>query len=178
MMASMIASFFGKGKDSSRLFAQLKVRRKGEALKRHQNRHNVIFISLNEIPQNCCSYQSYIERIERRLRNDLRKAFPRVEISEEEAVWDALSDIYESEEEARFLFVLDEWDYIFHREFITETDKKAYIDFLSNLSCFAGIIPRKCCRRMSRERDCVSGMTDITPSPENAFIIRVRWWRL
>ena len=103
MMASMIASFFGKGKDSSRLFAQLKVRRKGEALKRHQNRHNVIFISLNEIPQNCCSYQSYIERIERKLRNDLRKAFPRVEISEEEAVWDALSDIYESEEEARFL---------------------------------------------------------------------------
>lgn len=33
----------------------------------------------------------------------------------------------------RFLFVLDEWDFIFHRDFVTEADKKDYIDFLSNL---------------------------------------------
>ena len=41
--------------------------------------------------------------------------------------------IAESEEEARFIFVLDEWDYIFHREYVTENDKKAYLEFLSNL---------------------------------------------
>ena len=30
-------------------------------------------------------------------------------------------------------FVLDEWDYIFHRDFVREKDKKAYVEFLSNL---------------------------------------------
>ena len=30
-------------------------------------------------------------------------------------------------------FVLDEWDFIFHRDFITDEDRKDYISFLSNL---------------------------------------------
>lgn len=48
------------------------------------------------------------------------------------AVWDLLSDIYE-EEDARFIFVLDEWDYIFHRTFVTAKDQENFIEFLSNL---------------------------------------------
>lgn len=60
-------------------------------------------------------------------------AFPDVESDEDEAVWDVLNDIYELRDETRFIFVLDEWDYIFHREFVTDKDKSAYIEFLSNL---------------------------------------------
>lgn len=54
-------------------------------------------------------------------------------MEEDEAVWDILNDIYETRVDARFIFVLDEWDYIFHRDFVTEKDKKAYLEFLSNL---------------------------------------------
>ena len=36
-------------------------------------------------------------------------------------------------DEVRFIFVFDEWDYIFHRDYATEDDKKAYVEFLSNL---------------------------------------------
>ena len=133
VMATMIASFFGKGKDSRHIFEKLKVRNAKEAFEAHINKHNVIYISLNEVPQNCSSYEKYIGRIEKRLRNDLKSQFPDIEIDEEEPVWDILNDIYESEDENRFIFVLDEWDYIFHRDFVREKDKKAYIEFLSNL---------------------------------------------
>ncbi len=131
LMACMIASFFGKGTDSSALFRQLRIST-ADGFKTHLNRHNVIFISFNEIPQNCTSYQDYILRIQSRLQNDLLRAFPDAIISSGEAVWDMMSELYELYG-TRFIFVLDEWDYIFHRNFVTDADKMRYIDFLSNL---------------------------------------------
>lgn len=131
LMASMIASFFGKGKDSRAVFKKLKIST-CDQFEDQMNRHNVIYISFNEIPDECVSYAQYISRIKKLLRNDLKKAFPDMEISSEDAVWDILNQIYETED-ARFLFVLDEWDYIFHRDFATDRDKAAFIEFLSNL---------------------------------------------
>ena len=36
-------------------------------------------------------------------------------------------------DQQRFVFVLDEWDFIFHKDFVTEENKKQYVLFLSNL---------------------------------------------
>lgn len=132
LAACMIASFFGSGIDSRDLFQRLKIG-KSKQFEAHINKHQVICISFNEIPSSCTSYQQYIFRIEKRLRNDLRKAYPEAEISEEDAIWDILSGIYETEEQVRFIFVLDEWDYIFHRTFVTDRDKAEFLEFLSNL---------------------------------------------
>lgn len=132
LMASMIASFFSKGKDSRKVFQRLQIG-KEEDFDKHINKHNVIYITFNEIPNECASYQNNIDRIQRRLCGDLKKEFPDVEISEGEAVWDILNDVYESKDDARFIFVLDEWDYIFHRDFVTEKNKEDFIEFLSNL---------------------------------------------
>ena len=44
-----------------------------------------------------------------------------------------LETIFEECSQERFVFVLDEWDFIFHKGFITEENKKQYIQFLSNL---------------------------------------------
>lgn len=46
---------------------------------------------------------------------------------------DVLETIFEECSQERFVFVLDEWDFIFHKDFITEENKKQYIQFLSNL---------------------------------------------
>lgn len=131
MMACMIASFFGKGIDSRAVFQHLKIA-SCEDFECHINQHNVIYISLNELSLNCTDYQNYIDRIQRKLMNDLKGEYPDIEISKDDAVWDVLNAIYETTD-ARFIFVLDEWDYIFHRDFITSADKAAYLDFLSNL---------------------------------------------
>lgn len=132
VMANMIAAFFSKGLDSQDIFGQLKIKTHKHYAS-HLNQHNVIYISLNELPRNCKSYQHYIDRIQDRLIKDLQKAYPEAEIDGQDAIWDALNNIYELVRADKFIFVLDEWDYIFHRDFVTEQDKVAYVDFLSNL---------------------------------------------
>ncbi len=52
---------------------------------------------------------------------------------EEEDVIDILLSIYRKDPSVRFIFVLDEWDYIFHQDFVTEEDKKEYLLFLRSL---------------------------------------------
>ncbi len=46
---------------------------------------------------------------------------------------EALLELYAEEDTAQFIFVLDEWDFIFHQNFITENDKRKYLTFLRNL---------------------------------------------
>ena len=130
--ADMIASFFGKAQDSRNIFEKLTIGREGR-FEEHLNRHNVIHITFNEIPKNCNSYEQYISRIESRLIHDLRCSYPHIHIDEEEAVWDVLNDIYEWEDSAEFIFVLDEWDFIYHQDFAEDKDKKAFTRFLSVL---------------------------------------------
>jgi hypothetical protein len=99
----------------------------------HLNRYHVISISFNRLPRRCRSYDEYMERIETTLLTDLIKEYPLAGITERDAAWDALMKVYSLDASNQFLFILDEWDFIFHRDFITEADKEAYIDFLSNL---------------------------------------------
>ena len=46
---------------------------------------------------------------------------------------DALLELYAADDTARFIFVLDEWDYIFHQDFTDDNDKRAYLSFLRDL---------------------------------------------
>lgn len=46
---------------------------------------------------------------------------------------DALLDIYAEDPAARFVFVLDEWDFLFHQSFVKENEKMAYLQFLRSL---------------------------------------------
>lgn len=131
VMANMIAAYFGKGRNSG-LFRRMKIS-SHKLFERHLNQHNVIYITFNEISRNCNTYQQYIDRIQDRLLMDLMREFPDVPIRMEDALWDALNMIYELKDTARFVFVFDEWDFIFHKNFITEKDKADYIGFLSNL---------------------------------------------
>lgn len=132
VMANMIASYFGKGVDSHEEFDTLKV--SGYPwYKNHLNRHNVIHIAFNKMPDEITSYVQYIARIKALLLDDLAMAYPNVRIRETDAVWDALTKIYEYCGGEKFIFVFDEWDYIYHQEFVTEADKAGFTKFLSNL---------------------------------------------
>ena len=61
--------------------------------------------------------------------DDLMSAYPDCRIYKGDAVWDALQKIYE-QTESKFLFVLDEWDAVFHMSFISEDNRKDYLLFL------------------------------------------------
>lgn len=132
VMANMISSYFSRGVDSSALFNDLKISEM-EWYTKHLNHHNVIHIMFNEMPADCKNYSQYISRIQKRLLDDLMQEFPNAGIGHNTAVWDALNQIVESTDDTKFIFVLDEWDFIFHRQFVTDTDKAAFIDFISSL---------------------------------------------
>ena len=95
-----------------------------------------LHIDFSKMPAECSSYTSYISRIEKRLKADLLKDFPDAECSMEDALWDILDSIFDAYHGQKFLFVMDEWDYIFHRDFILDKDQKRYLQFLSNLLSF------------------------------------------
>ena len=149
VMANMISSYFGKGINSSEVFRELKVSGY-DWYKRHLNKHNVVHIMFNEMPKNCKCYEQYINRIEARLIGDLMRAYPDAHIKEDDALWDAFNNIVEFGDEEKFIFVLDEWDFIFHQDFATDEDKMAYTKFLSillkdqpyvELAYMTGILP-------------------------------------
>lgn len=132
VMASMIASYFGKGEPSREAFQGLEIG-KSARFEEHLNRHNVIYISFNEVPDECRTYGQYISRIKKRLLGDLRTAYPDAGFTEDDAVWDALNVIYETEKDAEFIFVFDEWDFIYYQDFATDEDKRNFTKFLSVL---------------------------------------------
>lgn len=132
IMANMVASFFSKACDAREIFDKLEI--SGEpAYEQYRNQYYVVAVSFNDVPRNCCSYQQYIERIENRLIKDLQKEFPDVVFDPEDAVWDSFMTLYMEHPDIPFIFVLDEWDFIFHQNFVTEADKKSYLIFLRSL---------------------------------------------
>ena len=148
IMANMISSFFQKASDSSDVFDSLTISQVDD-YRKYKNQYNVIRIDFSKIPRNCDSYTQYIERIEALLIDDVKEAYPQVKINEADAIGDILESVFVQCGE-KFIFVLDEWDFIFHRDFINEIDKEKYVAFLSNLlkdrpyvvlSYMTGILP-------------------------------------
>lgn len=131
VMANMIGAFFGKARESNDVFGHLAIA-KSQWYTKHLNRHEVIYLDCSEVPKECRDYRSYISRIEDGLYQDLAQAYPELELDQSKAVWDLLSLIFE-EKEQKFLFVIDEWDALFHMPFIGEEDKQEYLLFLKSL---------------------------------------------
>lgn len=132
VMANMIAAFFSNAHDSADIFDTLRISKEKE-YKTYRNQYAVIHISFNDISRQCTNYEQYITRIEKRLVRDLKKIYPYVELTEEGSAVDALLDIYAEDPAARFVFVLDEWDFLFHQSFVKENEKMAYLQFLRSL---------------------------------------------
>ncbi|MCC8046665.1 MAG: ATP-binding protein [Clostridiales bacterium] len=131
VVANMIAAFFGKGCDSSAIFDHLAIS-KNPDYHRYLNQSNLISINFSKMPENCKSYEQYITRVTSRMKRELLKAYPDITCGEEDALWDILTEVFEEYQE-QFVFVIDEWDCIFHKDFITDGDRRAFIEFLANL---------------------------------------------
>ena len=149
VMANMIGAFFEKDEDTKEIFDQLKISKSPE-YEKHRNKHDVIYIDFSKMPEDCDNYDQYISRIINRLKKDLIREYPDADYEEEDALWDILDCIFDMYDGQKFIFVMDEWDCVFHKAFITREDQQKYISFLSNLlkdhgyvelSYMTGILP-------------------------------------
>ena len=149
VMANMVGAFFSRGSEEGELFDKLKISQY-EGYRKHRNQHNVVYIDFSKMPGNCRSYEEYISRIEERLKRDLLKEYPKTEVFPGDSLWDIFESVFNEYDGQKFIFVFDEWDCIFHKNFVTQEDRQNFVSFLSNLlkdhayvslSYMTGILP-------------------------------------
>ncbi len=128
IMANMIGAFFGQTDSTDNIFDTLAISKHPE-YKLHLNKHHVIYIDFSRAPKNCKSYTQYIARIEDGILEDLIASYAGCSLSKADSVWDALQKIYEKTDD-KFLFVLDEWDAVFHMPFVSREEQQEYLLFL------------------------------------------------
>jgi len=131
VMANMVGCFLGNSSDSSGIFSNLSIAG-SEYYQKHLNRHNMIFIDFSRVPRDCNGYEQYIDRIQDGINGDLAEAYSDLEIDTSGSVWDNLSMIFEKKGET-FVFVIDEWDAVFHMPFISKEKQKEYPIFLKSM---------------------------------------------
>lgn len=147
VMANMIAAFFEK-REANTLFSDLHISKYAQ-YREHVGQHDVIYIDFSEMPRECRSYKEYIDRIQDGLIQDMREAYPELNLDAGAAVWDVMSRIFNLTGH-KFIFVMDEWDAVFYLPFITEGDRVNYLLFLKlllkgqsyvELAYMTGILP-------------------------------------
>ena len=127
MAANMVAAFFTKGLDAASLFDGLAIS-KDRPIWSLRNSFDVIHIDLLEDLDGIASYESFIERLQRKLVRDLCEAFPDLTVTEDDNLPTLLSRTGRS-----YIFIVDEWDAVFESRFMTTEDRENYILFLRNL---------------------------------------------
>lgn len=131
VMANMIGAFFEKTVDGTSVFDKLAIA-KSDHYQEHLNQHNVIYVDFSEVPRDCSNYEQYINRIQNGINRDLAEAYPELQIDVNGAVWDIMSEIFLKTNHT-FVFVMDEWDAVFHMNFITKEEQEKYLLFLKSL---------------------------------------------
>ncbi len=131
VMADMISAFFCKSADGSPIFDKLLIA-ESENYRQHLNSHDVISIDCSRMPESCSTYEDYIARIIKGLKEDLMREFPDLCLDMSQAVWDMLLTVFQKTNR-RFIFVIDEWDALFHMPDIPSEKHQAYLLFLKNL---------------------------------------------
>ncbi|WP_199483641.1 AAA family ATPase, partial [Absiella sp. AM09-45] len=124
--AVMLGAYYTKGYDTHELFKDLKIAQT-VSYEEHINKHHVIYIDFSRLPDPCNSYEEYISWIKYCLQDDLKKGY-----GIEKVPGEPIQNLFEKTNE-KFIFIMDEWDSIFYKDFMQEKDKKAYLEFLKGL---------------------------------------------
>ena len=129
--AMMLASYYSKNADFKDLFDKLEVSKSATYLD-HLNKHNVIYITLNEVPKANCTYEEFIGRYINLLLEDLKACYSDLELNKNLSVADIFTQVHQKYSQT-FIFIIDEWDYIFNNNLFSESDRKAFLEFLRDL---------------------------------------------
>ncbi len=127
--AMMLACYYSKNSDFKTLFDKLEISKSGSYLE-HLNKHNVIYITFNSNASDSKTYSDYIEYYKTRLIRDIIEAYPNVNTND--TISEMLKQAYD-ETGGSFIFILDEWDYIFNNNLFSEDDRKKFLRFLEDL---------------------------------------------
>ena len=127
--AMMLETYYSKNANSKEIFDKLNIS-KCNSYEKHLNKHNVIYITFNNNASSCKTYDEYMNFYIDGLKNDIKELWPNINTNLTIPV--LLDEIYSKTGEG-FIFIIDEWDYIFSRQLFTEQDRDNYAEFLRDL---------------------------------------------
>lgn len=124
--ANMLGAYYTKGFDTHDIFENLKISQTAR-YKEHINKHNVIYIDFSRFPDLCHNYNDYIQWIKSGILEDLHASY-QISSRKNSPLSQYLVNTHD-----KFIFILDEWDSIFYKDFMTDKDKRMFLDFLKGL---------------------------------------------
>ena len=107
--------------------------------RKYMNQYNVIYINFIEPANETHSYEDFITYVKENFQEDLREEFPDVRFRKNGTVTQDLKMIF-SQTRLKFVLVFDEWDCIFHKDYITDKDRRSYINWLAAMTKDTGYV--------------------------------------
>lgn len=123
---NMLGAYYGKVRSAKALFDPLKISSSDTYLD-HLNKYNIIHLCLNDLPDDGSTYDDYISMVKESIVNDIKEAYPEVNTKKYHKISDMLTDTQD-----QFIFLIDEWDYLFSHELFCEHHAD-FLEFLRNL---------------------------------------------
>lgn len=123
---NMLGAYYTNAFNSRDIFNNLKISKCG-SYEANLNKYNVISISFNKIPEQGETFKDYMEMIKKSLIKDITDVYPDIKAENYFTISDMLMDT-----EDKFIFIFDEWDYIFNNDLFIENQNE-FLEFLRNL---------------------------------------------
>ena len=84
------------------------------------------------MPSINCNYEEFINRYVSMICDDLKEEYNDININNNMIISDVFNAVYNQTGKG-FIFILDEWDYIFNNNLFSENDRKSFLKFLEDL---------------------------------------------
>ena len=128
----MLNDYYSRGCDSKALFSDLKIASTSD-FERHLNQHDVIYLDMTEFADNKDNGNMYLENLDTDVVSELKDTYP--ECFDKDKDYSLPEAIFCLKK--RFIFIIDEWDFVF-REYPNNANlHKNFIDLLRAL--FKGV---------------------------------------
>lgn len=123
---NMLGAYYGNAYHSGPVFDSLKISKAKNYIV-HLNQYNILNMCMSSLPDSAGTYQEYIAYIKSSLEHDILTAYP--ELKKE--TFHSISDLLAATK-AEFIFMIDEWDYIFSHDLYQE-NQGDFLEFLRDL---------------------------------------------
>ena len=129
----MLNAYYSKGCDSKALFSDLKIASSPD-FESHLNQHDVIYLDMTEFADNKDNGNKYLENLNTDVVSELKDIY--IDFFDKDKSYSLPEAIRCLKK--RFIFIIDEWDFVFREYPNNSTLQENYIDLLRSLFKGAG----------------------------------------
>ena len=128
----MLNAYYSKGCDSRTLFSDLNIASTPD-FEKHLNQHDVLFLNMMSFEDNEFNGEKYLDILNQKVVSELKETYPdRLVKDKSYSLPDAISLL-----KKRFVFIIDEWDFVFRKYPNNSKLHENFIDLLRAL--FKGV---------------------------------------